>query len=106
MGRILRDVAHDFNRTLIQKITQLLDHSIPRASRIVSKKHTDNRKKNQNQRRQRENCVIGERRSKLRSFVVDPLLGGLFKQSKDFAEKILRTGFCSSHYQYFRFAKL
>jgi hypothetical protein len=54
---------YNLHSAWIKKIAHLLRDLVPGACRIVAENDTDDCEKDENQRRERENCVIGKRRA-------------------------------------------
>src|SRR5438874_5973388 len=60
LGRLLRDVLHDLDCTLIEKIAHLLGDFVPCAAWIIAKDQTDYREQHEDERCERKHSVIGE----------------------------------------------
>jgi hypothetical protein len=60
LGCLLRDVLHDLDCALVEKIAHLLRDLVPRTARIVAKDQADYREQHEHQRRQREDRVVSE----------------------------------------------
>src|SRR5207248_6803177 len=60
---LLRDVLHDLHGTGIEKIAHLLRDLVPRSRWIVPRDDPNDSEQNENQRRERKDCVICKRRA-------------------------------------------
>jgi hypothetical protein len=58
---LLRNVLNDLDSTSVEKIAHLLRDLIPGARRIIAENYAHNRKQDENQWREREDCIVRER---------------------------------------------
>ena len=83
----MRDVRYDLHRALVEKETHLLGDLAPRASWIVPENNADDREQNENERRERKDRVVRERRPELGRLVIQPFRGGLLQELEGGAEE-------------------
>ena len=82
----LRDILYYLHAALIEKIAHLLGDLVPSTSWIVVEDQPDYGQQ-KNERSKGKNCVVGERGSKLWSFIFKPFLKRLLQERHRDAQK-------------------